>query len=92
ADGYGLGAAQVLRRLMQAGCRDFFVSNWGEAAVLEPMLEQGVSLSVLHGVRTEDMEQALASHARPVLNSPQQIARWREAGGGLCDVMVDTGM
>ncbi len=92
ADGYGLGATEVMRRLTQAGCRDFFVSNWGEAAALEPMLEQGVSLSVLHGVRTEDMAQALRSRARPVLSTPEQVARWRAAGGGACDVMVDTGM
>lgn len=92
ADGYGLGAAEVMRRLSQAGCRDFFVSNWGEAAALEPMLEEGVALSVLHGVRAEDMGQALASKARPVLCTPLQVARWRAAGGGPCDVMVDTGM
>ncbi len=29
ADGYGLGAVAVMQRLMAAGCRDFFVSNWG---------------------------------------------------------------
>ena len=92
ADGYGLGAAAVMQRLMAAGCRDFFVSNWGEAAVVEPLLAEGVGLSVLHGVRDVDMEQALASRARPVLCSPVQVARWRVAGGGPCDVMVDTGM
>ncbi|WP_066700939.1 alanine racemase [Sphingobium amiense] len=92
ANGYGLGAAEVMRRLAQAGCRDFFVSNWGEAAALEPLLEDGLSLSVLHGVRDEDMRHALASRARPVLSTPTQIARWREAGGGACDVMIDTGM
>ena len=79
ADGYGLGANEVLRRLTQAGCRHFFVSNWGEAAALEPLLEQGVSLSVLHGVRSEDMAQALQSRARPVLSTPEQVARWRAA-------------
>lgn len=92
ADGYGTGAAEVMRRLMKAGCRDFFVSNWGEAIAVEPLLEQGVSLAVLHGVRAEDMAAALQSRARPVLNSPAQIARWKGAGGGACDVMVDTGM
>ncbi len=92
ADGYGLGAAEAMRRLMRAGCRDFFVSNWGEAMALEPLLEEGVSLSVLHGMRDEDMTQALVARARPVLNTPGQVARWREAGGGDCDVMVDTGM
>jgi alanine racemase len=27
-----------------------------------------------------------------VLNTPTQVARWKAAGGGACDVMVDTGM
>lgn len=92
ADGYGTGAIEVMRRLMNAGCRDFFVSNWAEAVLLEPLLDDGVSLSVLHGVRSEDMDVALTSKARPVLSTPSQIGRWRAAGGGVCDVMVDTGM
>jgi alanine racemase len=92
ANGYGLGAAEVMSRLLGAGCRDFFVSNWAEAAAIEHLLEDGISLSVLHGVREEDMHHALGSRARPVLCTPAQIARWRAAGGGACDVMVDTGM
>jgi len=91
ANGYGLGALDVVRHLLAAGCRDFFVATWAEAAELLPHLG-GASLSVLHGVRAEDMAFALASGARPVLNSPEQIARWKEAGGGPCDVMIDTGM
>ena len=31
ADAYGLGALEVVPRLWQAGCRDFFVAHWGEA-------------------------------------------------------------
>lgn len=91
ADGYGLGARAVMARLATAGCRDFFVSNWAEAAALEPIAD-GLSLSVLHGVRDEDMAAALRLSARPVLCSLEQIARWKAAGGGACDVMVDTGM
>ena len=89
ADGYGLGARGVVERLAGAGCRDFFVATWAEAAALAGL---GVDISVLHGVRAEDMADALSGIARPVLNSAAQIARWREAGGGRCDVMVDTGM
>lgn len=92
ANGYGVGAAEVMRRLIAAGCRDFFVSNWAEAMALEPLLAEHVSLSVLHGVREEDMAVATASRARPVLSTPQQVARWKAAGGGPCDVMIDTGM
>jgi len=88
ADGYGLGARGVVRRLAEAGCRDFFVAVWSEARALADL---GVSVSVLHGVRDADMEDRPAN-ARPVLNTIEQVRRWREAGGGLCDVMVDTGM
>jgi len=91
ADGYGLGARDVAARLAAAGCRDFFCATWGEAAALQS-LPEGTRLSVLHGVRAEDLGAARASAARPVLNSVAQIARWRDAGGGACDVMVDTGM
>ena len=91
ADGYGLGAREVVARLAEAGCADFFCATWAEAAALGD-LPEGARLAVLHGVRAADMEQALASRARPVLNSIEQVARWRAAGGGACDVMVDTGI
>ncbi|WP_420138717.1 alanine racemase [Sphingomonas sp.] len=91
ANGYGLGARDVAARLAGAGCRDFFVATWGEAAALGA-LPDGAAVSVLHGVRAEDMAAAATLPARPVLNSVEQVRRWREAGGGVCDVMVDTGM
>ena len=92
ADAYGLGAVEVSRRLADAGCRDFFVATWAEADALGP-LPFGAALSVLHGIREEDMATALASRARPVLNSAAMVARWKAAAPGRpCDVMVDTGM
>jgi alanine racemase len=92
ADGYGLGAVEVVRRLAREGCRDFFVTTWAEAAAILPVAA-GASVSVLHGVREEDMEAALVSPARPVINTPLQAKRWREAGEGRpCDVMIDTGI
>src|SRR3546814_7762313 len=90
ADGYGLGARDVMRILAAAGCSYFFVATWAEAAALMP-LPPGVSLSVLHGVGDEDMIAARSLPARPVLNSVEQVARWRASGEGRrCDVMVDT--
>jgi alanine racemase len=91
ADGYGLGARDVVTRLHEAGCRDFFVATWAEAFALGD-LPGDVKLSVLHGVREEDMAAALGFRARPTLNTPAQVQRWRDAGGGTCDVMVDTGI
>ena len=92
ADGYGLGAVGVVQRLAEAGCRDFFVSTWAEAEALGS-LPESVALSVLHGVGSDDCEVAVSSIARPVLNTPQQVTRWKHVGPGKpCDVMVDTGM
>lgn len=92
ADGYGLGAREVMRRLGDAGCRDFFVATWAEAEELIP-LASDVSLSVLHGLTEEDIPHAVSSSARPVLNTPLQVERWKEEGQGRpCDVMIDTGM
>ncbi|SEK85984.1 alanine racemase [Sphingomonas palmae] len=94
ADGYGLGAHAAVARLLAAGCRDFFVSSWNEALALADarLADAGATLSVLHGVRDADMAAACTLAARPVLNTPAQVQRWRDAGGRACDVMVDTGM
>lgn len=92
ADGYGLGARETTQALIEAGCRDFFVSTWAEAEALGN-LPEAVRLVVLHGVGPDDSEAALKNSARPCLNSIEQVARWNEiAPGRACDVMVDTGM
>ncbi len=92
ADGYGLGARQAMQALHEAGCRDFFVSTWAEAAELGETSADS-SLLVLHGVGSDDVGAALESQARPCLNSVEQVARWKEiAPDHLCDVMIDTGM
>lgn len=92
ANAYGLGAREAAQALYQAGCRDFFVSNWAEIEALGP-LPVGTSLVVLHGVGPKDPEAALTSTARPCLNTVEQVARWKEvAPGRACDVMIDTGI
>jgi alanine racemase len=92
ADGYGLGAIEVTRLLSETGCRDFFVSTWAEAEALGPLPSEA-KLVVLHGVGAQDLPGALASAARPMLNTPDQVARWKEAAPDRpCDVMIDTGM
>lgn len=92
ADGYGLGARDVLAHLHEAGCRDFFVSTWAEADALGD-LPQGARLAVLHGLGPDDGEAASRNVARPVLCTSEQVRRWRIAFAERpCDVMVDTGM
>ncbi|MFA9200026.1 MAG: alanine racemase [Cypionkella sp.] len=92
ADAYGLGAGRAVSALAAAGARDFFVAHWSEVpAVLAHVPASQVS--VLHGPLTAaDCAFARDTGVRPVLNSLEQVARWRAAGGGPCDLMVDSGI
>lgn len=92
ADAYGLGAKEATTALIEAGCRDFFVSSWAEAELLGD-LPENTGLVVLHGIGPDDCEAALRGRARPCLNSEEQVARWMKiAPGRPCDVMIDTGI
>ena len=92
ADGYGIGALETMRTLHQAGCRTFFVSTYAEAEELGPVPDDS-ALVVLHGPSAEDVQAAANSPARPVLNSVEQVARWKQvAPDRPADVMIDTGM
>jgi alanine racemase len=92
ANAYGIGARETAMHLSNAGCRDFFVATWAEAEAVMASVGYG-SVSVFHGVSDDDVAYAAASKGRPVLNTPAQVARWREAAPGRpCDVMIDTGM
>lgn len=92
ADCYGLGVDLCVPALVEAGARDFFVAHWSEVA---PVLRHVAPdrLSVLHGpITAAEAEYAKATGVRPVINSLHQAKLWAGAGGGLCDLMVDTGI
>ncbi|WP_068075994.1 alanine racemase [Novosphingobium lentum] len=92
ADAYGLGIREAGPVLRDSGCRDFFVAHWNEV----PPLMQSVAaqhVSVLHGPMNDaDVAFARATGVRPVLNSLDQAGRWLRSGGGVCDLMVDSGI
>jgi alanine racemase len=92
ADAYGLGVDQVVPVLRDAGARDFFVAHWSEVPAVLRHVEPA-QLVVLHGLlRSEDAQFARATGVRPVINSLRQARLWIDAGGGPCDLMVDTGI
>lgn len=92
ADAYGLGVAHVVPILRDAGVQDFFVAHWCEVPALLAHVP-AAQIAVLHGpVTAEDAAYAHATGVRPVINSVQQARLWLAAGGGACDLMVDTGM
>ena len=91
ADGYGLGARDIVPRLAAAGCQCFFVAHWGEAAAIADLVPPG-QIAVLNGLDADDPSSVRGIGALPVLNTPNQIARWKNAGGGRCHVMLDSGI
>lgn len=91
ANGYGLGAREVAKRLAASGCQQFFVAHWGEAAAIADLVPPH-QIAVLNGLDSDNPAGALAIGAVPVLNTPMQIARWKAAGGGECHVMLDSGI
>jgi alanine racemase len=92
ANAYGLGADIVVPILRDAGARDFFVAHWSEVPIVARHVDPA-RIAVLHGPVTAD-EAAFAKSAgvRPVINSLDQARIWQQAGGGMCDLMVDTGI
>ncbi len=97
ADGYGLGAPAVARRLQREGCRHFFVAHLDEGAALRPQLERESALYVLNGPMPGSCGAMLRHGLIPVLNSLEQMAEWqaqsRLEGRPLAAVLqVDTGM
>ncbi|MBB4856822.1 alanine racemase [Novosphingobium chloroacetimidivorans] len=92
ADAYGVGAAVAVPELLAAGCRDFFVAHPGEAGEIAALVDPAC-VSVLHGpLRDEDAAWLRTLGVKPVINSLAQARRWIAAGGGRCDLMVDTGI
>ena len=92
ADCYGLGLERCVPVLWQAGCRDFFVAHWSEVPGVIAHVPAN-RIAVLHGPQTpEDAAFARDTGVRPVIDSLRQARLWGEAGGGPCDLMIDSGI
>ncbi len=96
ADGYGLGADKVGQALFEAGCRRFFVAHMEEAIKLRQALPKA-TIYCLHGIPAGAETDCLIAGIVPVLSTPEQITRWREAarkaGRALpAALQADTGM
>jgi len=89
ADGDGLGASEISRRLRTEGCTDFFVADVYEAGRLRPAIPD-CALYVFAGATPASVEALVAANAIPVLNHAAQLDCWR--GRGPAVVHVDTGM
>lgn len=92
ADGYGLGATEVLAALRQEGCVDFFVATVAEGVALREV-DSEVRIYVFSGPIDEASARAMAErNLTPVLNDVEQVVRWRPYDATAVAVHVDTGM
>lgn len=75
ADAYGLGLAPVMRALLEAGCRTFFVANVreGEAA---RALAPDATIYVLDGVAPGCACRLAAAGLRPTIGSVEELDEW----------------
>lgn len=93
ADGYGLGALAVSRRLLAEGARTFYVARLAEGEALRAALGAGPVIQVLDGATAGSVARLLEADLTPVINSLEQAARWRAEGRDRpLTLHVDTGM
>lgn len=95
ADGYGLGAGPVARRLAAEGCNTFFVAYAEEGATLRQTLPEA-EIFVLHGLLQDTAALFARYRLAPCLNDPGQVSAWlkhcADAGPMPAALHFDTGM
>lgn len=95
ADGYGLGAGPVARRLWREGCRTFFVASLEEAAALRAVLPDA-DIVALNGLLPGEAKTYREHRLLPTLNDLGQIDDWaafcRDGDPLPACVHIDTGM
>lgn len=95
ADAYGLGMAAIAPALAEAGCQSFFVATLEEGIALRALLPER-KIAVFHGIGEGEALAFVNHRLIPVLNTPEQLARWAEVAGQGRDrpsiLHLDTGM
>ncbi|MBI1650552.1 alanine racemase [Hyphomicrobium sulfonivorans] len=96
ADAYGLGAARIVPALYQAGCRNFFVATFDEAAAALKYAP-GATVYILDGVMPGAARDIAALGARPVLTSLGEVDAWaalaaQDEAAPPAALHVDTGL
>ena len=93
ADGYGLGAGPVARRLWAEGARRFFVARLSEGEALRAALgDRAAAIHILDGATPGSHPRLAAAGLAPVLSTSEQVAYWRGLYDGPVAIHVETGM
>ncbi len=92
ANAYGLGVGPVAARLMQQGCRTFFVGTLTEGLELR-RLQPAARILVLNELPAGSVAQYLRHQLLPVLNTMDEVRAWAAQGAGApAALQLDTGM
>lgn len=95
ANAYGLGVEAIAPALAAAGCQTFFVATLEEGIALRQILPDR-KIAVFHGVGAGEALAFVNHRLIPVLNSIEQMERWREVAkdhrDSLSILHVDTAM
>lgn len=93
AQAYGLGAAQVARRLLREGCRSFFVATPEEGADLRRAFGGGeVEIWVFNGYRADTRALFMEHRLGAILNGDADLDAALQEPPGPVALHVDTGM
>ena len=92
--GYGLGLVEVVRPLVENGCKAVYVSFINEGILLRKAFPK-LQINVVNGI-FEGTEQLFPEHRlTPVFNSLQQLERWEDIVSSASTdaiIQVETGM
>ncbi|MCW5746105.1 MAG: alanine racemase [Alphaproteobacteria bacterium] len=96
ADGYGLGAPPIARRLFAEGCRHFFVAHPDEGAALRVAVPEAW-ICVLNGLPPGGDSDFVELGLVPALNDLAQVSAWRSSAQRFARpldavIHIDTGM
>jgi len=96
ANAYGLGLQPIVETLIDLGCPQFFVASLEEALSLRA-IHKNVPVAVLGGLFNGAEEDYITHNITPVLNTPDDIARWskiaKDKNSPLAGILhFDTGM
>lgn len=78
-DAYGLGGAEVTKRLVRAGCKAFFVAHAFEGVAVRkeaPLAD----IYVLQGMGQDSIKDMISARLTPVLSTPAQLKFWVAQG------------
>jgi alanine racemase len=96
ADAYGCGLEPVARKLVEVGCRTFFVADLAEGRRLRAVAPN-CDIYLLNGIMPGTAPAVAEARLRPVINSTTELAEWdsfvaTKGWRGGAALHVDTGM